>query len=109
VISCLQSVDACVAELFDMFPHTPRMHDFCATVADEDWYEPKDLGIKWTRKQLENSKCFQKFHFRSFLWFTKLKGVNVVYINWYSSRFTKNGIFRRFHFWSKRGLRNRGA
>lgn len=53
MISCLQSVDACVAELFDMFPHTPRMHDMCANVADEDWYEPKDLGIKWTRKQLE--------------------------------------------------------
>ena len=53
VISCLQSVDACVAELFDMFPHTPRMHDMCANVADEDWYEPKDLGVKWTRKQLE--------------------------------------------------------
>ena len=53
MISCLQSVDACVAELFDMFPHTPRMHDMCATVADEDWYEPKDLGVKWTRKQLE--------------------------------------------------------
>ena len=53
MISCLQSVDACVAEMFDMFPFTPRMHDMCANVADEDWHEPKDLGIKWTRKQLE--------------------------------------------------------
>ena len=66
----------------------------------------------WNSQKSWNIQCskrFQTFHFRSFLWFTKLKGVNVVYINWYSSRFTKNGIFRRFHFWSKRGLRNRGA
>ena len=55
------------------------------------------------------SGCFQKFHFGSFLWFTKREGVNVVYIERYFWRFTKNGIFRRFHFWSKRGLRNRDA
>ena len=52
---------------------------------------------------------FSKVSFSGFLWFTKREGVNVVYIERYFWRFTKNGIFRRFHFWSVCGLRNRGA